>query len=328
MNDIVVRALICLDNVQESLAVRIISKFDNGYVGKLLEDSEITSLSEESDIVLKYIEEEREYYILGLLKDFIEEEKYKKEAVDYLVLNSIMEDVNRNFNTTEEFNMLKKYIINNNVETPEDIERQAIVISGKNLKYTYEPIEEEFEFTDEELEMIKKLELPFDIKDLEYWDDEDITCIEKNQMAYSAVDNAIKHSQMRKEKAIYESIMEKLFESVPEDEVREIHIFDLDNMEMDIKFLDEAGLHNIVSSKAKLYFNDGHTKVGYVGSDFKLDGEECICIFESYDKEKGFGNYNYYLLKDLKKVEVIKTNTPRYKEKIDFEFKLPKINWK
>ena len=328
MNDMIVKALVCMDNIQESLSVKLVAKFGSAYVAKLLEDSEITSFSEGADIVLKYFEEDREYYIVGLLNDFVEEENYKRETIDYMILNSILNDVNVNFHTKEEFKMLKNYMKNNNITNPEDIERQAIVISGKNLKYNYEPIKEEFDFTEEELELIQKLKLPFDIKDLEYWDDEDDSCIEKNQIAYSAVDEAIKSSQTRQEKAVYESIMEKLFESVPEDEVREIHIYDLDNWTFNIQFLDEAGVHRIVSRKAKLYFKNGDTKVGYVGSDFKHGNDECICIFESYDEEKGFGNYNCYLLKNLKKVEVIETITPRYLEKINFEFEVPEVVYK
>lgn len=332
MNELYVSAILKFDNVQEELLVKLDGTYKESflYIGKLLEDSTISSLSEDTNVVLKYSINDREYYILGKIEDIIEQEQFDKEMEETIKLNNALTDISNNFNSKEEYIMLKKYVLNNKIDNIKDLERQAIIITGKNLKYEPEEIDYEnfhYDFSDEELEVIKKLDIPYTIEEIERWDPNNENNYEMICKVYDTIYDAIVNSKNRNETRILNRIMDEIFPKVDKKDVKEIHIFNLDRMDMNIIFLDEAGVYEIVSRKAKLYFKDGRTKIGYVGSDFKVNDDDCICIFESYDNERGFGDYNYYLLDDLYKVEVIENSIPRYKEKIDFEFNLPEIKW-
>lgn len=314
-NYLKIKAVLKFDNYEENLSVKIISLYKESfhYVGQLLEDSKIIDIAKDSLVVLRYDDIVREFYILGLVDEILEDEKINEEIEKRCMSELLFKDVSNNFNDKEEFIMLKKYLLNNKPNL-KDAKRQMIVISGKNLKYEYPDIKEKYDLNDEERNICKKIGLPYDFE--EELDDE---AFFENLIM---VDDALRSSKSREDKRILSGLIDKLAPIVPEEEVKEIHLYDPIEDKTKCIFLDEAGVYEIVSKKAKLYFNDGETVVGYVGSDFEIYGQDCICIFESYDKERGFYNYNYYLLDDLKLVEAIENTVPRYKENINFDFEI------
>ena len=231
------------------------------------------------------------------------------DFVELLKLYNIEnEDINRMktmITSVADMCLLINYLINGNPKNVEDIYRQIYVINGRPIPFEYNYTEvESYDFTEEEQEFLKTLTLPYDLDEIEVLKNS----VEAYLQDVYYIQKLIKKEQDEDKKKMLNEILDKFAKPVPEDQVKEIHIF-FENGEMDRVFLDVAGVHEIVGKRTRLKFKNGKKIIGYVGSDFFDDEHNpCISIFESFDERQGFYDYNLYKLDDLYGVDTLYTN--------------------
>lgn len=255
-------------------------------------------------------------------------EYYKKlleqDLMGYLTL--ITEDVNEinqvlaAIDTYEDMTDVIKYIANGEDKNIKDIVRQAYVIS--NVSIPFERITPKFkpDITKEERKELDNLNIPYSINELykAMRENEHEYLTQMTVADYLCLQKILKKNKDKKIKKLYKKFEDEFASPVPEEDVKEMHLYYPD-FDEGISFMDEERLHEVVGKKARIEFLDGTKKVGYLGSDFRdEDGDECVSLFEAYNENKGFYNYNTYKIKDTLKMDVLAY--PR--EKIDFNFRI------
>ena len=270
--------------------------------------SVIEIINQKNSISLQFEEHKEEFVkaeehiqdaLLNLENDFGELLKlYNIENEDIAKMKGMV-------GTVADLCLLINFLINGNPKSVEDIYRQIYVINGKPIPFEYNYTEaESYEFTKEEIELLKTICLPYDIDEI----NEPKNSIEAYLQDVYYMQKLIRREKDENKKRILNNILDKFAKPVPEEDVKEIHMF-FASGEMDRIFLDVAGVHEIVGKRSRLKFKNGKKIIGYVGSDF-FDNEQnpCISIFESFDERKGFYDYNLYKLDDLYGVDTLYTN--------------------
>ena len=249
-------------------------------------------------------------------EDFINCEQQLKTAVDnidgdfvellqlYNVENEDIKRMRQLVDNIADMCMIINYLLNGNPKSVEDIYRQIYVVMAKPIPIQLTPKDmEPFNFTFEEQEVLKNICLPYDFDELEqkYLFEEYMTDVYYLQ-------KLIRLEKDEQKKKIINDILDKIAKPIPEDKVKEIHVF-YDDGEMEKIFLDVAGVHQIVGKKTRLRFKDGKRVIGYAGSDFyDNDGNPTVALFENFDERKGFFNYNLYKIDDLVGADTLYTN--------------------
>ena len=212
---------------------------------------------------------------------------------------------------------LLKYITNDDEHDAKDIIRQAYVINGDPIPYERPAIKEKVKLTKKQRKELDDLNLPYSIKELE--DEEDFEVgLHMTFADADYLDNLVKKTKDSKTEKLLEIFKSEFMPEVPEEKVKELHVY-FDDYDEDLLFMDQEGLHKVAGKKARIEFLDGKRKVGYLGSDFKdEDGDECLGLFEAYDEAKGFYDYHIYKLKDLLRADVLFY----LREDIDFGFEI------
>lgn len=252
----------------------------------------------------KMLEKDLMYY----LNTITEDEKEIQQIVDAI-------------DSYDDIIKMIEYLTNDEKKTIEDIIRQAYVISDVEIPYERKNLKVKCKLTKEQIQEIEELNVPYSIKEIEKVVNKENDIEQEMNMIlanYVYLEKLSKKTKNRKIKNILKVFENEYMPSVPNKEVKEIHVY-FPNYDEELLFLDEEGLHQVVGKKAKVEFLDGNRKIGYLGSDFKdKDGDECLGLFESYDESKGFYNYNTYKIKDVLRMDVL--YYPR--EKIDFSFQI------
>lgn len=211
---------------------------------------------------------------------------------------------------TEERNMLIKYMLNGEPVDQRDIYRQAFVIRSKPLPYNAKKLDY-IDLSNEEKQLVNKYNIPNSFNDNLTLNElySNIKWLEKEKVNMNEQELELTNNL----------IDEKLSPMIPTNQNKEIHIYEGNNITT--LFLDKEGLANICGLKAKLYFKNDTSIVGFIGSDIK---DNKLSIYEEYDESKGFYDYNSYDIDEIIRIDAIKLDIPRYKEKIDFEIELNK----
>ena len=259
------------------------------------------------------------------INNYIEVQEKMFDAIDALYEDFVL--MIKSFDGTEELAkeiwdvvggmfdsvILMEYMANGDKKSLKDILRQAYMIADAPMEYhPSEYKRAKLSLTKEQIKEFDKLNMPYSIKEIEKESkDGDI----ETELEMTMADYHFLEKQVKKLKTSHIKKMKKLFEDeyfpiVPEEEVKEIHVY-YEDMNEEILFLDEEGLRQVVGKKAKVDFLNGDTKIGYIGCDFKDDeGDDCVGLFEAYDNYdkyeyyKGFFDYHLYKLKDILRMDV------------------------
>lgn len=303
---------------------------DTANVVEELKTEEVVEVEPTEEQVKKeqtFVEEKKKVLTLSDVKTrFITEEDTNKELnllleqsnrrlfeifLDLCILKEIPQDSAKRLisllKLPEERNMLIKYMLNGEPADQRDIYRQAFVIRSKPLPFNAPKIGL-FELTMAEKQLVKKYNVPNSFNDA--------LTLNELYTNIKALEKAKFNMNEEELETVNNLIDEKLLPKIPNSQAKEIHVYD-DNKDYITLYLDKDGLANICGLKAKLYFKNDTSIVGYIGSDIK---DNKIYIYEEYDETKGFFDYNSYDLDDILKIDAIRSNIPRYMEDINFSF--------
>ncbi len=217
---------------------------------------------------------------------------------------------------------LINYITNDDEHDVKDIIRQAYIINGEPIPYEAPIIKDKVKLTKAQRKALNELNIPYSIEELEGEEDFDtnLTMVLANS---DYLNKLYVKSNDEKTKKLVDLFEREFMPEVPEDEVKEIHVY-FENFDEDILFMDEEGLHRVAGKKARVEFLNGKKVVGYLGSDFKdEDGDDCLGLFEAYDVTKGFYDYHTYKLNEILRADVL--FYPRDKVNFKFEIKVRDI---
>jgi len=209
-----------------------------------------------------------------------------------------------------------KYLKNNELKDEVDILRQAYVIERRPLVVVVPSRSNCFNLSKEEIN-----ELDYIISDMDLsieklktesdgYVDEDLNDI------YRELNDTIMNTEDKDVKAKYITIKNKVFPEIIAGVNKTIIVHLLNGIKKAYS-MTSYNLNRIVGQKTRLLFKDGSSIIGFSGFEFLDDDlEDCVTLFENYDENKGFYDFNAFKLESIMQIDCVLD----FNGDINFEF--------